>query len=90
MPTVEAQHAANSLLARRAYIHLQQGRPRDTIAIARKVVEDAEPLGPSVALARAYSALEGGYLFIGEPENAVYEEKALEMFRTWVLPDRPP
>ena len=42
---------------------------------------DAEPLGPSVALARAYSALEGGYLFIGEPENAVYEEKALEMFR---------
>ncbi len=79
--TVEAQHAANSLLARRAYIHLQQGRPRDTIAIARKVVEDAEPLGPSVALARAYSALEGGYLFIGEPENAVYEEKALEMFR---------
>ena len=79
--TLEAQHAANSLLARRAYIHLQQGRPRDTIAIARKVVEDAEPLGPSVALARAYSALEGGYLFIGEPENAVYEEKALEMFR---------
>ena len=79
--TIEARHAANSLLARRAYIHLQQGRPRDTIAIAKRVVEDAEPLGPSVALARAYSALEGGYLFIGEPENAVYEEKALEMFR---------
>ncbi len=79
--TVEAKHAANSLLARRAYIHLQQGRPRDTIAIASKVVADAEPLGPSVALARAYSALEGGYLFIGEPEKAVYEEKALEMFR---------
>ncbi|HJR95030.1 MAG TPA: adenylate/guanylate cyclase domain-containing protein [Gaiellaceae bacterium] len=80
--TLEAKHAANSLLARRAYIHLQQGRPRDTIAIASKVVADAEPLGPSVALARAYSALEGGYLFIGEPENAVYEEKALEMFRS--------
>ena len=79
--SLEAKHAANSLLARRAYIHLQQGRPRDTIAIAKKVVADAEPLGPSVALARAYSALEGGYLFIGEPENAVYEEKALEMFR---------
>ena len=80
--TLEAKHAANSLLARRAYIHLQQGRPRDTIAIASKVVADAEPLGPSVALARAYSALEGGYLFIGEPEKAVYEEKALEMFRS--------
>ena len=80
--TLEAKHAANSLLALRAYIHLQQGRPRDAIAIASKVVADAEPLGPSVALARAYSALEGGYLFIGEPEKAVYEEKALEMFRS--------
>jgi class 3 adenylate cyclase/tetratricopeptide (TPR) repeat protein len=80
--TLEAKHAANSLLARRAYIHLQQGRPRETIATASKVVEDAEPLGLSVALARAYSALEGGYLFIGESEKAVYEEKALVMFRS--------
>ena len=80
--TLEAKHARNSLLARRAYTHLQQGRSRDTIAIASKVIEDAEPLGPSVALARAYSALEGAYLFIGEPEKAVYEEKALEMFRS--------
>ncbi len=45
-------------------------------------MNDAEPLGPSVALARAYSALEGGYLDIGEPEKAVYEEKALEIFRS--------
>jgi tetratricopeptide (TPR) repeat protein len=45
------------------------------------VVEDAERLGPSIALARAYSALEGGYLDIGQPERAVYEEKAVEMFR---------
>ena len=80
--TAEAKHAANSLLARRAQIHLQQGRPRETIAIASKVVKEAELLGPSIALARAYSALEGGYLSIGEPENAVYEEKALEMFRS--------
>jgi tetratricopeptide (TPR) repeat protein len=79
--TLEAQQAANSLLARRASIHLQQGRPRDAIAIASKVVEDAEPLGPSLALARAYSTLEGAYLFIGQPDKAVYEEKALEIFR---------
>ena len=82
MTTAEAKHAANSLLARRAYIHLQQGRPRETIAIASKVVKEAEPFGPSIALARAYSALEGGYLSIGQPENAVYEEKALEIFRS--------
>jgi predicted ATPase/class 3 adenylate cyclase len=80
--TAEAKQAANSLLARRAQIYLQQGRARETIAIANEVVKEAEPLGPSIALARAYSALEGAYLSIGEPENAVYEEKALEMFRS--------
>lgn len=80
--TADAKHAANSLLARRAQIYLQQGRSRKTIAIASKVVKEAEPLGPSIALARAYSALEGGYLSIGEPEKAVYEEKALAMFRS--------
>ncbi|HEU5207568.1 MAG TPA: adenylate/guanylate cyclase domain-containing protein [Gaiellaceae bacterium] len=79
--SLDAKQAANSLLARRASIQLQQGRARDAIAVASKVVENAEPLGPSLALARAYSTLEGAYLFIGQPDKAVYEEKALEIFR---------
>ncbi len=79
--SLEAKQAANSLLARRASIQLQQGKPRDAIAVASRVVADAEPLGPSLALARAYSTLEGAYLFIGQPDKAVYEEKALEIFR---------
>ena len=52
---------------------------RSTIAL--KVVERAQPLGPSRALARAYSALDGGYLDLGEPEKAVHEVKALEIYR---------
>ena len=45
------------------------------------MVARAEPLGPSRALARAYSALDGGYLDLGEPEKAVHEVKALEIYR---------
>ena len=47
----------------------------------REVVRVAEPLGPSRALARAYSALDGGYLDLGEPEKAVHEVKSLEIYR---------
>jgi class 3 adenylate cyclase/tetratricopeptide (TPR) repeat protein len=81
METVESRHAANNLLVRRAQIYLQQGRARETIPIATNVVNDLEPLGPSVALARAYSVLEGAYLYVGEPEKAVFEENALEILR---------
>jgi len=77
----DAERAANNLLALRAQIHLQQGRPRDAIAVAAEVVARAEPLGPSRALARAYSALDGGYLDLGEPEKAVHEVKALAIYR---------
>ncbi len=82
LDTPRAKHAANNLLARRAQIYLQQGRPRETIPIATSVINEMEPLGQSVALARAYSALEGAYLSVGEPEKAVYEEKALAIFRS--------
>jgi tetratricopeptide (TPR) repeat protein len=77
----EARSSANSLLALRAQVHLQQGRPREAITIATKVVAEAESLGPSYALARAYSVLDGGYLDLGEPENAVNEIKALDIYR---------
>ena len=80
--TLEAKDVAHNLLARRAQIQLQQGRPRETIATAQRVVTEAEPLGPSIALARAYSALEGGYLDTGEPDKAVFEAKAVDMFRS--------
>jgi class 3 adenylate cyclase/tetratricopeptide (TPR) repeat protein len=79
--TAEARHSSNSLLALRAQILLQQGRPKDAIAIAREVVREAEPLGPSRALAQAYDALDGAYFELGQPEKAVHEIKALEIYR---------
>ena len=82
LETPEAKDVTHSLLARRAQIYLQQGRPRDAIKTAHQVVEEAEPLGPTIALAHAYSALDGGYLDIGQPDKAVFEERAAEIFRS--------
>jgi class 3 adenylate cyclase/tetratricopeptide (TPR) repeat protein len=77
----DARRVASSLLALRAQVYLQQGRPREAVAIAAAVVEEAEPFGPSYALARAYSVLDGGFLDLGEPEKAVNETRALEIYR---------
>ncbi len=81
LETPEARHSSNSLLALRAQILLQQGRPRDALAVASEVVREAEPLGPSRALAQAYDALDGAYFELGQPEKAVHEIKALEIYR---------
>jgi tetratricopeptide (TPR) repeat protein len=77
----DARRARNDLLAIQAQIHLQRGHPLEAIEIAQKVVDDAEALGPTHALARAYSALDGGYFDLGEPEKAVHEVKALAIYR---------
>ncbi|MGH3136540.1 MAG: adenylate/guanylate cyclase domain-containing protein [Gaiellaceae bacterium] len=81
LTTPDARRVANSLLALRALIHLEQGKPREAIALAMIVVSEAEPLGPSFALARAYSVLDGSFLNLGEPEKAVNEVKAVEILR---------
>ena len=81
LSTPDAKRVANSLLALRALVQLEQGKLREAIGLAMTVVSEAEPLGPSYALARAYSVLDGGFLSLGEPEKAVNELKALEIYR---------
>ena len=81
LQTSESTGAERSLLARRAQIFLQQGRARDAIEVAGQLASQCENEAPSLSLAHAYSALEGAYLDIGEPEKAVYEERALQIFR---------
>ena len=77
----EATRARARLLALRADIRKWQGREREAIAIARDAVALAEASGELVALARAYSALDGAYEMLGEPEKAVNEVKALAIWR---------
>ena len=89
----EARHAANSLLGAARADPPAAGTPTRGDRDRQRGREDAEPLGPSRALARAYSALDGGYLELGQPEKAVHEVKALEIYREigaarWASGDR--
>lgn len=81
LASASAHRIRASLTAIRAMIRLQQGRAREAIALAKSVASEAENNGPSEALARAYSVLDGGYLFLGEPEKAVFEQKALAIYQ---------
>ena len=73
--------ARAALLARRANLRFAQGQTREAIELATRAADDAERVGDKVVLATAYTALDGGYSQLGEPEKAVYAVKALEIYR---------
>ena len=81
LDSVDATRAIASLLALRADVHKWQGHERQAIAIAQRAVELAEASGELEALARAYSALDGAYQMLGEPQKAVNELKALPIWQ---------
>ena len=73
--------ARAALLARRANLRFAQGQTREAIELATRAAKDGERVGDKVVLATAYTALDGGYSQLGEPEKAVYAVKALEIYR---------
>lgn len=78
----EAAVAARALLrAWRAEILMFQGHAREAIAMAEAAVEEGKAVGEFNALAHAYTALDGAYALLGQPEKAVNERLALDMFR---------
>ncbi|MEX2424387.1 MAG: adenylate/guanylate cyclase domain-containing protein [Acidimicrobiia bacterium] len=68
------------LLSIRAWARLQQGRPRDALNIATRAAEEAEESGETDALARAYTVLDNSYELLGQPNQAVYEPRALSIY----------
>jgi tetratricopeptide (TPR) repeat protein len=74
--------AARALLqAWRAEIFMFQGRAREAIPLAEHAVAEAEGVGEFEALAHAYTALDGSYQLLGQPDKAVHERKAVEVYR---------
>ena len=71
------------LQALRADTRLQQGHAREALALARSLPDEAEAeeIGALNAVARAYSVMDGAYLQLGQPANAVYERRAVEIAR---------
>jgi ATP/maltotriose-dependent transcriptional regulator MalT len=72
-----------SLRAMRAEVRWFQGHPLEAVALARLAIEDVggnEEFEPLMALARAYTALDGSYRMLGQPELARHEHLALEIY----------
>jgi tetratricopeptide (TPR) repeat protein len=68
------------LRAMRAQILMFEGRALEAIPLALAAAEEARWTDELEALARAYMALDGSYRRLGEPEKAVFERMALEIY----------
>ena len=73
--------ARATLLGMRSEVCMYQGRARAAIRIALSAVEHAKEAEELEALAHAYTALDGSYQMLGQPEKAVHERMALELYR---------
>ncbi len=74
--------ARATLLAMRSEIRMLQGRAREAIPLALTAVDEAQRAEELEALAHAYTALDGSYQMLGQPEKAVHERMALEIYRS--------
>ena len=68
------------LRAMRAELLMFQGHAREAIPLATAAAEEARRTGALEATARAYTALDGSYQLLGEPEKAVHERLAVDIY----------
>ena len=76
----DARRAKARLRAVRAGIFADQFRPRTALKVGLLAVEEAEASGELDALARAYTKIDEAYQILGLRDQAVHEEKALEIY----------
>ena len=76
----EARRATARLRVVRAGLYADQFRPRIALKVGLRAVEEAEQSGEMVALARAYTKIDEAYQILGLRDEAVHEERALEIF----------
>lgn len=76
----EAAAVRARLHAHRAELRQLQGRAREAVRLALRAVEEGTRVGELEAVARAYGALDAAYQYLGQPEKAVHEHKALEIW----------
>jgi class 3 adenylate cyclase/tetratricopeptide (TPR) repeat protein len=76
----EARRVTARLRVVRAGLFADQFRPRMALKVGLRAVEEAEASGELTALARAYTKIDEAYQILGMRDEAVHEEKALEIF----------
>ena len=77
---LEARKATARLRVVRSGLFSDQFRPRMALKVGLQAVEEAEGSGELDALARAYTKIDEAYQILGLRDEAVHEEKALEIF----------
>jgi tetratricopeptide (TPR) repeat protein len=77
---LETRRATARLRALRATVLSDQFRPRLALKVGLQAVEEAEASGELDALARAYTKIDEAYQILGMRDEAVHEERALEIF----------
>jgi class 3 adenylate cyclase/tetratricopeptide (TPR) repeat protein len=80
LESIGAIGARATLRAMRSEILTLQGRPREAIRLAEAAVEDGRIADEFEALPHAYTALDGSYQMLGQPERAVHEWMSLEIY----------
>ena len=78
--SVEALGASARLRSVRAGLLLDQLRPRQALKLGLQAIHDAEASGEVGALARAYTKIDEAYQILGMRDEAVHEERALEIY----------
>ncbi|MDH3469871.1 MAG: AAA family ATPase [Acidimicrobiia bacterium] len=76
-----AAYVRAQLLATRAQVHQAQEKPHETLRVAAEAVTQAEASGNREALASAYVRLDWAHLFLGQPDKAIYGNRALAIFK---------
>ncbi|MGA8038843.1 MAG: adenylate/guanylate cyclase domain-containing protein [Acidimicrobiia bacterium] len=77
---LEARKARARLRALRAGILSDLFRPRQTLDVGLKAVDEAAESGEQEALARAYTYIDEAYQTLGQRDMAIHEPMALEIF----------
>ena len=68
------------LMATRAQVYQAQDKPHHALQAANDAIAEAEASGNREALASAYVRLDWANLFLGRPDQAVYGDRALEIY----------
>jgi tetratricopeptide (TPR) repeat protein len=80
LDTPDAAMTRARLTAFRAVVRQAQERPREARALADRAAATAQAACEREAEARAYGVLDWAYQQLGQPERAVYAEKALAIY----------
>jgi class 3 adenylate cyclase/tetratricopeptide (TPR) repeat protein len=80
-PRRSAREQLARTLTMTALIRQAQEQPGKAIAAAQVSSQIAEEVGEERSLAKSWQILDWAYFMVGEPDKAIYSERALDVFR---------